>query len=122
MPCSACSSNPSQASRVNQPTTVVSQAQVGYSYSQPVVQPNFGGDITIESLPNSYPFTSNRELDTYVRMLGRGSLDLDTFMTLTDLDDSDAKSIVSDSLKRLYSSGYLTNEETQNTIKLFGSW
>lgn len=74
----------------------------------------------IEELHSSYGgFTQERELDTWVRALGRGKIHKDT---LLELYPEITKGEVSGSVKRLHSRGYLTNMETQDVMKLFGGW
>ena len=73
----------------------------------------------IEELPESYPFIQTRELDRCVRSLGRGWISRDSF---EDVSPSTEKKDITESLKRLYNRGYLTDEEIQKTIGLFGGW
>jgi len=76
-------------------------------------------DIWIEELPASYPAGETRELDKWVNALGRKKIGKDIFESVSPT--SERVDIV-ESLRRLYSRGYLTNEETHDTIKLFGGW
>ena len=81
--------------------------------------PMDSGSIEMEELAPEYPFTQEREIDTYTRALGRGRLSRGAYLQL--LPDVERKEVGS-SLKRLYSRGYLTNAETQDVMKLFGGW
>jgi len=76
-------------------------------------------DVFIEELPASYSSRATDGLDKWVRALGRKWIGKDVFESVSPTSE---KRDVAESLKRLYSRGYLTNEETQETIKLFGGW
>lgn len=76
-------------------------------------------DIWIEELPESYPYIQTRELDHWVQALGRKRIGKNIFEVVSPASE---RGDVAESLKRLYSRGYLTNVETQDTIKLFGGW
>ena len=78
-----------------------------------------GADIWIDDLAEQYPYTETRELDKLVRALGRGWITKDIF---EQVSPSISRNEIGESLKRLFDRGYLTNIETQDTIKLFGGW
>jgi hypothetical protein len=75
--------------------------------------------LSIEELPEAYPHSDTKELDQWVRALSRGWVSKNLFESVSP---SSERKEVGESLKRLYSRGYLTNTEVQDTIKLFGGW
>lgn len=70
----------------------------------------------------------SKDLDAWVYPLARGRISLDTFLqgrgfdTISSTERGSLRRQVAVSLRRLYSRGYVTNIEVQDTIKLFGGW
>lgn len=80
---------------------------------------DLGSSIEIEDLHPGYPYPEERTLDMLTNALARGRISKVDYLEL--LPDIDSRG-VGESLKRLFNRGYLTNEEVQNTVELFGGW